>query len=78
MTYKEDKRKNRREITKALSMFSQIGITMAVTLFISVMAGKYLDMLAGTSPLFLLVFSFLGMLAAFRNLYIITKKFWGK
>ncbi len=77
MAYKDrNKKKTRSEILQALTLLSQIGITMAITLFISVMIGKWLDDLSGASPIFLLIFGVIGILAAFRNLFIITKKYW--
>lgn len=62
-----------KELLRALSFFSQIGITMAACVFIGVFVGRYLDSLLGTSPWLLLLFSFLGAAAAFKALFELGK-----
>lgn len=66
--------KSGKEFLRALSFFSQIGITMAACVFIGVILGKYLDNLLGTSPWLLLVFSLLGAGAAFKSLFDLGNK----
>jgi len=66
--------KQLREILRALSYLSQIGITIAVCVLIGVLFGRFLDNLLGTSPWLLLVFSLLGAAAAFKTLFDIAKK----
>jgi len=70
----EDNNKHRRELIKSLSIISQIGFMVAACLFIGVMSGRYLDRLFGTSPWLLLLFSLLGMGAAFKSLFDFAKK----
>ncbi len=71
-------KKNKREISNALSMVTQIGLTMFFTIFISILFGKFLDDRFNTSPWLLLVFTILGILSAFRNLYDMVIKKWMK
>ena len=54
---------------KDLTNFMQIGITMAASVLIGVLLGKYLDNLLGTSPWLLLVFSLFGAGAAIKSLF---------
>ena len=66
--------KERGDALRALSQISQIGITLAVCVLIGVFFGRYLDSVLGTSPWMLLVFSFLGVGAAFKLLYDMSKR----
>lgn len=73
---KKEKPNVRREIAAALGLMTQLGITMAVCVFIGVIAGKYLDQWLGTSPWLLIVFSLLGGAAAIKALYDLVIKKW--
>lgn len=57
------------EMFRALAYFSQIGVTMAASVFVGVLLGKFLDGVLGTSPWLLLFFSFLGVGAAIKALF---------
>jgi ATP synthase protein I len=63
-----------KEFLRALSFFSQIGITMAACVLIGVLLGRFLDSLMGTSPWLLLLFSLLGAGAAFKALFDLANK----
>ena len=69
---KEDKK-----VLKALSMVSQVGLTMATPIFISGFIGLKLDEWFSTGFWFI-VFLIMGVLAAFRSLYYLTKQFYSK
>lgn len=58
----------RNDTLRALANFSQIGITIVATLLVGVLLGKFLDGLLGTTPWLLLLFSLLGIGAAFMGL----------
>ncbi|MBM7684551.1 MAG: synthase protein [Epulopiscium sp.] len=62
------------EIFALLSLISQIGIMMALPIIFCVLLGNYLDKWFDTGVLFLVIFSFLGAGAAFRNLFFIASK----
>jgi len=62
----------RKDIMKALSMLSQIGISMFVPIFICILIGNFLDKILNTDVIFLVIFTILGVGAAFRTLYMIT------
>ena len=55
---------------KYLTMISQIGLLMAIPIFFCVFVGIWLDERFGTNGLFLIIFILLGVMAAFRNLFV--------
>ena len=61
--------KERKEMMKAVSMLSQVGITILVCIGLGVFVGIALDRWLGTDPWMLLLFIFLGIVAAFKSLY---------
>lgn len=60
------------ETFRALANFSQIGVTMAASVLVGVLLGKYLDGYLGTTPWLLLIFSLLGVGAAVKALFNIA------
>lgn len=60
-------------IAKALSIFFQLGITIVVTIVLCLFFGKFLDTKFQTGNIWTLIFLFLGILAAIRNMYYILK-----
>lgn len=69
-----EKRIEKRDIVKGITLITQLGLLMITSVFIGVMIGVYLDKLFKTSFIFTMIFSFIGMLAAFRNMYKYTMK----
>lgn len=61
-------------VLRNLALVTQIGLSMALPVIFGILAGRYLDRVAGTGNLLLMVFSILGVLASFRNLYYIAYK----
>ena len=61
-------RKNSEILFSAFAYFSQVGVTMAATILVGVLLGKYLDRWLGTEPWLLLICSLLGLGAAIRSL----------
>ncbi|PKM95324.1 MAG: F0F1 ATPase subunit [Firmicutes bacterium HGW-Firmicutes-1] len=59
---------------KNLSLLSQVGFLMAIPIIGCILLGSYLDGLLGTNIIFLIVFTILGVMAAFRNLYVLSVK----
>ena len=67
----------RKEIMKMLADFGTVGMTVAFSIFIGVGIGYLLDhkVFGGrTAPWLTLIFLGLGVAAAFKNLYMITKR----
>ena len=69
-----DKKEQHKELARAFSLFSQIGLNIIVCVAIGLVLGLYLDNLLGTSPWLLLVCMFLGIAAAFKSIIDIAKK----
>jgi ATP synthase protein I len=59
---------------KALGLISTIGIAMALSIGLGAFIGHYLDKKFESQPWFLFIFLGFGIIAAFRNLYILYKK----
>ena len=70
-------KKDRRTIVKALLLITQLGFNVLVTIFLCVWFGSFLDRKLGTGFL-MIVFLVLGILAAYRNGYMMTKSFYTK
>lgn len=67
--HKENKKSQNSETLRALAHFSQIGITVAASVFTGVMLGKILDNFLGTTPWLLLIFSLMGAGAAIKSIF---------
>ena len=63
------------KVFRSFVMVSQVGISMMVPIFICAALGVWINRLTGTQIWFVIML-FLGIGAAFRNLYIITKSFY--
>ncbi len=70
-------KKENRNVVKALFLITQLGVNMLVTIFLSAWFGYFLDRKLGTG-FFLILFLILGILAAYRNAYKMTKTFYAK
>lgn len=68
-------KKKNHGVIRAFTMVSQIGISFITPIGLCVIAGHYIDKHFHTSYWFIILF-FLGALAAFRNVYILTKGFY--
>lgn len=63
-----------KRLFRTLASFSTVGMAMALSIAIGVGIGYYIDKRFGTEPWFLIIFTCLGIAAAFRNLYIMYKR----
>jgi len=62
-----------------LALITQVGLNMAIPIFLSIFAGNWLDNKLGTHGLILIVFILMGVYMSFRNLFtIVLKKIDGK
>jgi ATP synthase protein I len=68
------KKSGRGDLANALRFFSQLALTIIACVAIGVFLGIWLDGLLNTSPWLLLVFSFLGMGAAFKSIIELGKR----
>ena len=63
-----------RSIVKAIGYFSSIGISMALAIVLGALIGRWIDKTFNTDPWGFFIFICFGITAAFRNLYIMSKK----
>lgn len=70
-------KKENRKVFRAFTMITQIGITFITPIGLCTVIGCYIDSHFHTGYWFIILF-FLGVLAAFRNVYILTKSFYEK
>jgi ATP synthase protein I len=63
-----------RKYIKLMASVSTMGISMVLALVIAIIVGYYLDKWFHTSPVFFLIFMVLGIVAGFRNIYVIMKR----
>lgn len=66
-----------KKILRAIMMISQIGISMMAPIFLSAFIGYQLDKWLNTQYWFI-IFVLLGVCAAFRSVYVLTKSFYAK
>jgi len=67
---KEETRRSLREF----AYFSSIGLSMALSIFIGLAIGVWLDRKFGTSPWLMFVFLGMGIVAGYRNIGLAIKK----
>lgn len=65
---------DRGKLIKTLGFLSSVGMSMVAATFIGLAMGYYLDRWLGTSPWLTLVFLLFGIIAGFRNIYILTDR----
>jgi len=64
-----------RESMRLLALASTMGISMVLATFIGLGVGLFLDhKVFHTAPWFTIIFLILGIIAGFKNLYVIAKK----
>jgi ATP synthase protein I len=67
------KRETRRAI-RELAYYSSLGLQVALSIFIGLALGIYIDKRFGTHPWFLFICLFMGIIAGFRNIGLAIKK----
>ena len=67
------KRETRRYL-REMAYFSSIGLSVALSIFIGLAVGVYLDRRFDTSPWLMLVFLAMGIAAGYRNIGLAIKK----
>jgi F0F1-type ATP synthase assembly protein I len=64
----------KKRLLKSLGMISTMGISVAVAIIIGVFVGRQLDKWFGTAPWFFFIFLLFGIIAGFRNIYIMANR----
>lgn len=67
-------KEDRKSIANALSMLSQLGFTALVCVGLSLLIGYWLDRWLDTSPVFIILFSLFGIVAAIKAMINFAKK----
>lgn len=67
---KEDTKK----LVRLLAVVSSVGLSLVIATFLGLALGLWLDSKFGTKPILTIVFLVLGIIAGFRNYYIIMRK----
>ncbi|MGL5694249.1 MAG: AtpZ/AtpI family protein [Peptostreptococcaceae bacterium] len=57
------------EVGKMLSLLSQLGLMMVISIFGSFFVGKFIDNIFNTKPIFCLIFLVIGIGGAFISVY---------
>ncbi|MEK7688668.1 MAG: AtpZ/AtpI family protein [Deltaproteobacteria bacterium] len=60
---------------KKVAWLSSLGISMVVATFVGLYIGVYLDRVFSTDPWFTIIFLIIGIIAGFRNIYTLIKKY---
>lgn len=63
-----------KKMFRTLGFLSTTGMAMGFSIALGVFIGHYIDKKYNTDPWFFFIFLFFGIVAAFRNLYIMYKK----
>lgn len=66
---KEKKFEKTQDFAKDYNMITSFMITIVILIALGVFIGNWLDKQLGTTPLFIILLTFLGIAAAYRNLY---------
>jgi ATP synthase protein I len=66
--------KETKEMLKELAYYSSLGFSVALSIFIGLAIGLFLDTKLGTNPWFMFIFLGLGIAAGFRNMLYAMKK----
>lgn len=64
----------KRQLFKSLGFLSSIGISLVISMLIGLALGFYLDQWLDTRPMFTLIMLLIGIIAGFRNVYILTTR----
>ena len=67
-------KKETKRSLRELAYYSSLGFSVALSIFIGLAVGIYLDRRFETSPWCTLVFLVLGIIAGFRNIAIVIRK----
>lgn len=67
-------KEDRKKILRAMSLLTQLAVGAIACIGLAVFVGFFLDERLGTSPVFILIFVFVGIIAAFKYMYDMAKR----
>jgi ATP synthase protein I len=65
---------NKQQLIKSIGFLSGVGISLVASTLIGLFMGYYLDRWFGTGPWLTLLFLGFGIVAGFRNIFILTRR----
>ncbi len=65
---------DKKKFYKSLGVLSSIGLSVVLAIIIGVLIGRWLDGVFDTSPWFFFIFLFIGIVAGFRNIFVIVAR----
>lgn len=65
---------NKQQLIRSLGFLSGVGISLVASTLIGLFMGYYLDRWLGTAPWLTLLFLGFGIVAGFRNIFILTRR----
>lgn len=65
---------NKQELIRSIGFLSGVGISLVASTLIGLFMGYYLDRWLGTAPWLTLLFLGFGIVAGFRNIFILTRR----
>ncbi|TCK87908.1 putative F0F1-ATPase subunit (Ca2+/Mg2+ transporter) [Natranaerovirga hydrolytica] len=66
------------KVLKYLVLLNQIALVMMIPILFGIFFGKWLDEKLNANGIVTVIFIILGLMAAMRNLFVITTKFFNK
>lgn len=73
---KQETKKYLKDLYQQFTRASTIGLSLALSIVIGALVGYYLDIwIFGEAKLFFFIFLIMGIIAGFRNVYILGKRF---
>ncbi|GEM_PF-229765 len=70
-----EQKEGKKDFFKRIFLLSTMGLAMAFAIFIGLAVGIFLDRYFGTHPLLTMVSLIVGIIAGFRNIYVIFVKY---
>jgi F0F1-type ATP synthase assembly protein I len=64
----------RKRILRAASLLTQLAVGVIACIGLAIFFGLFLDNRLNTSPLFVLIFTFIGIISAFKFMYDTAKR----
>ena len=68
--------KHNKQIKQTLARMSGFAVSMVFAIIVGFLLGRFLDSKLGSTPVFLLIVTILGIITVFKSIYDISKKDW--
>ncbi len=68
--------KHNKQIKQTIARMSGFAVSMVFAIIVGFLLGRFLDSKLGTTPVFLILGTILGIITVFKSIYDISKKDW--